>query len=83
MGVGQGSQAERWSYQRNGKERHERMGADRPSLWGILLFTEGVPLDVFEGLRTGVPPTAGKGGDRQWGDDPTQEPPPHPHPTVP
>lgn len=83
MGVGWGSQAERWSYQRNGKERHERMGADGPSLGETLLFTEGVPLEVFGGLRTGVPPTAGKGGDRQWGDHPTQEllpptpPPPH------
>lgn len=46
---------------------------DRPSLWGVLLFMEGVPPEVSGGLRIGVPPTAGKGGDRQWGDHPAQE----------
>lgn len=66
MGVGWGREAERRSYQRNGKERHERMGADGPSWGGTLLFTEGVPLGVFGGLGTGVPPTAGRGGDRRW-----------------
>lgn len=48
-----------------GEERHERMGADRPSLWGTLLFTEGVPLNVFGGSSIGVLPTTEKGGDRQ------------------
>lgn len=56
-----------------GEERHERMGADRPSLWGALLFMEGGPLHVFGGLTIGMASTAGKGGDRQWGDHPTQE----------
>lgn len=46
---------------------------DQPSLGGALLFMEGVPLDVFGGLRIGIPLTAGKGRDRQWGDHPTQE----------
>lgn len=72
-GWGEGRQAERWRYQRNGEQSHERMGAARPSLWGVLLFREGGPLDVFGGHRIGVLPTAGKGGDRPWGDQPAQE----------
>lgn len=48
-----------------GEERHERMGADRPSLWRVLLFREGVPLDVFGGLRIGVPLIVGKARVRQ------------------
>lgn len=45
---------------------------DQPSLWGALLFMERVPLDVFGGLRVGIPLTAGKGRDRQWGDHPAR-----------
>ena len=41
---------------------------DQPSLGAALLF-----MDVFGGLRIGIPLTAGKGRDRQWGDHPSQE----------
>lgn len=45
-----------------GKERHERTGADRPSVWGTLLFMESRPLVVFGGLRLGYPLLQGKEG---------------------
>lgn len=72
-GRGRGGRQRDGATKEMGEERHERMGADRPSLWGILLFTDRGPLDTFGGLRLGVAPTAGDGGERQWGDHPTQK----------
>lgn len=62
------------------------MGSNRPSM-GVSYSSQGAVggqllLGVFGGFRTGAPPTAWKGRDRQHGDHPTQEL-PGPTPAVP
>lgn len=61
-----------------GKERHERTGADRPSVWGTLLFMESRPLNVFGGLRLGYPLLQGKEGKGSGETTPPWSPPPTP-----
>lgn len=78
MNGGRGGRQRDGATEEMGEERHERVGVHGPSLWGVLLFTERGPLDVCGGLRTGVPTTAGEGGERKWGDHPAQELPPTP-----